>query len=284
MRKIDKIIVHCSATAAGKDFGASDIDRWHRARGFNSIGYHYVVRLDGRVERGRDESEVGAHCKGQNAHSIGVCYIGGLRADGRTPCDTRTAAQRRALRELIAGLRRRYPGATVHGHREYAAKACPCFDAAREYATALLAGVVILSLLLAGCSASRSTKQVNEQARVEKVAVGRIGYVVADTLAGEAGMEADSVVIGVSYGPEDAGALPQRMNVRVYGPRSVVRERRVRQEAVAAEQESTSVEQAVATRQERRERRTLPAAWFWAGVVCVAAAGLWWWRRSVRTR
>lgn len=133
MRKITEIIVHCSATPAGKDFGVADIDRWHRARGFRRIGYHYVVRLDGSVEPGRPESEQGAHCLGHNARSIGVCYIGGLASDGRTPRDTRTPAQKESLARLIADLRRRHPGATVHGHREFAAKACPCFDAAREY-------------------------------------------------------------------------------------------------------------------------------------------------------
>lgn len=133
MRKIDMIIVHCSATAAGRDFRAADIDRWHRARGFRKIGYHYVVDLDGTVERGRDVSEAGAHCLGKNGRSIGVCYIGGLKRDGKTPADTRTAAQRRSLTALIGRLRREYPGATVHGHREFAAKACPCFDAAAEY-------------------------------------------------------------------------------------------------------------------------------------------------------
>lgn len=127
MRKIRKIIVHCSATAEGMDFGAADIDRWHRERGFEMIGYHYVVRLDGRVETGRPEGRVGAHCLGHNSDSIGVCYIGGLTRDGR-PADTRTAAQRRALKALCAELQVRYPGATLHGHREFAAKACPCFD------------------------------------------------------------------------------------------------------------------------------------------------------------
>ena len=114
MRKIEKIIVHCSATKAGQHFTVEDIDAWHRVRGFRSIGYHWVVYLDGSVHAGRPEAEAGAHCKGQNGRSIGVCYIGGLDAKAR-PCDTRTAAQRR------------YPGATVHGHNEFAAKACPCF-------------------------------------------------------------------------------------------------------------------------------------------------------------
>lgn len=133
MRSIEKIILHCSATVQGRDFGSKDIDRWHRARGFRCIGYHYVVRLDGSVERGRGEQEIGAHCLGQNAHSLGVCYIGGLAPDGKTPRDTRTPEQKRALTRLLRELKRRYPAATLHGHREFAAKACPCFDVKKEY-------------------------------------------------------------------------------------------------------------------------------------------------------
>ena len=130
MRKIDKIIVHCTATPAGREVTVADVKAWHKARGFRTIGYHYLVYLDGTVHAGRRESEVGAHCLGQNARSIGVCYVGGLDAATGEPRDTRTPAQRRALRELIGSLRRRYPSATVHGHREFAAKACPCFDIA----------------------------------------------------------------------------------------------------------------------------------------------------------
>ena len=131
-RQIDKIIVHCSATKAGKAFNAADITRWHKERGFVTIGYHYVVLLDGTIETGRPESQIGAHCKGHNARSIGVCYIGGLDSNGN-PCDTRTPAQRRAMRQLIDSLRTRYPSAKVIGHNRQSAKACPCFDAESEY-------------------------------------------------------------------------------------------------------------------------------------------------------
>lgn len=131
-RTIRKIIVHCTATEEGRDFHVDDINRWHKYRGFSKIGYHWLVCIDGSIEQGRDEAEQGAHTKGQNAHSIGVCYVGGLR--GGKPCDTRTAAQKQALRRLITDLKRRYAGATVHGHSEFAAKACPCFDARAEYA------------------------------------------------------------------------------------------------------------------------------------------------------
>ena len=85
MRKINEIIVHCAATPEGKNFKAADIDRWHRERKMKCIGYHYVVDLDGTVEPGRPESEIGAHCLGHNQYSIGVCYVGGLAADGKTP-------------------------------------------------------------------------------------------------------------------------------------------------------------------------------------------------------
>lgn len=91
-----------------------------------------MVHIDGRVERGRPESEIGAHCLGHNARSIGVCYVGGLASDCKTPKDTRTPEQRRMLRELVKGLQRKYRGAKVYGHRDFAAKACPCFDVATE--------------------------------------------------------------------------------------------------------------------------------------------------------
>lgn len=132
MRKIDEIIIHCSATPEGRDHSVADITAWHRARGFRTIGYHYLMHIDGRVERGRPESEIGAHCLGHNARSIGVCYVGGLASDCKTPKDTRTPEQRRMLRELVKGLQRKYRGAKVYGHRDFAAKACPCFDVATE--------------------------------------------------------------------------------------------------------------------------------------------------------
>lgn len=133
MRKITEIIVHCSATAEFRDFGAADIDRWHRAQGWDCIGYHYVVKLDGTVQEGRPIERMGAHCKGHNANSIGICYIGGLTADGKTPKDTRTAAQKAALLSLIRRLKSNYPGAKVYGHKDFARKACPCFEAREEY-------------------------------------------------------------------------------------------------------------------------------------------------------
>ncbi len=127
MRKITEIIIHCTATKAGRPVTVSDVDSWHRRRGFRSIGYHYLVDLDGTVRPGRPEAEPGAHCLGHNAASIGIAYVGGLDSAGR-PADTRTPPQREALRALVADLRRRFPAATVHGHNEFAPKSCPCFN------------------------------------------------------------------------------------------------------------------------------------------------------------
>ena len=143
----DTIIIHCSATRAGQDITAADIDCWHRARGFWSIGYHYVIRLDGTIEPGRDVTLDGAHCMGWNQRSIGICYVGGLDKEGR-PADTRTDAQRTALIRLVKSLQLAFPNVKqVIGHRdtrpdlngdgiispnEYM-KACPCFDVKKEF-------------------------------------------------------------------------------------------------------------------------------------------------------
>lgn len=132
MRKINKIILHCSATREGRNFTVEDIASWHRQRGFTTIGYHFVIYLDGTVHKGRDVNVIGAHTVGQNAYSIGICYIGGLDASGK-PADTRTPEQKEAMRNLVNSLKDKYPGATVHGHNEFANKACPCFDVRKEF-------------------------------------------------------------------------------------------------------------------------------------------------------
>ena len=135
MRKITLIIVHCSAVRPDQQSSAAQIDTWHRDRGFHlGIGYHYVVRRNGEIEAGRPEFIVGAHCKNHNAHSLGVCYEGGLDIRGQ-PADTRTEAQKAALRTLLERLHRAYPRALIVGHHDLNPhKACPCFDAAHEYA------------------------------------------------------------------------------------------------------------------------------------------------------
>ena len=132
MRQIERIIIHCSATKAGQAFTVEDVRRWHHERGFFDVGYHYVVLLDGTVQQGRPLECVGSHCQGYNITSIGICYIGGLDAAGK-PADTRTMAQREALSALVGQLRKRFPRAAVYGHRDFARRDCPCFDAHREY-------------------------------------------------------------------------------------------------------------------------------------------------------
>lgn len=132
-RVINEIIVHCSATPEGREVSVDEITKWHKQRGFTTIGYHYVVYLDGSVHEGRSVDVSGAHCTGHNSHSIGVCYVGGLAKDGKTPKDTRTDKQREGLAWLIKSLKDVYPRAVVYGHRSFANKACPCFDAYNEY-------------------------------------------------------------------------------------------------------------------------------------------------------
>ena len=132
-RRIDEIIVHCSATAEGKHYAVEDIRKWHKAQGWSDIGYHYVVYLDGAIHEGRDVDVSGAHCTNHNSRSIGVCYIGGVAKDGKTPKDTRTEMQKESLLFLLKELRKKYPNAKIYGHRDFARKACPSFDAKTEY-------------------------------------------------------------------------------------------------------------------------------------------------------
>ncbi|MGD1837827.1 MAG: N-acetylmuramoyl-L-alanine amidase [Nitrososphaeraceae archaeon] len=134
MRKIDKIIFHCSATIEGQNISAATIKRWHvDGRGWSDIGYHYVIGLDGRIEAGRPVNVKGAHVKGENSSSIGVCYVGGLSKNKRAK-DTRTEAQKKSIIKLIKTLKNIYPNATLHGHNEFSNKSCPCFNVQTEYA------------------------------------------------------------------------------------------------------------------------------------------------------
>lgn len=129
MRTITLIILHCSATREGQSFGFEDCRRDHiRHRGFRDIGYHYYIMRDGTVHRGRPLEQVGAHCRNHNRHSIGICYEGGLDAEGRAK-DTRTEAQKVSLSALVGELKERFPQALVVGHRELdPGKECPCFE------------------------------------------------------------------------------------------------------------------------------------------------------------
>lgn len=145
-RQIDGIVIHCTATKPGQDLTVEDVRRMHKAKGWSDIGYHYLVRLDGHIETGRDVDIIGAHVSGHNAHTIGVCYVGGLDATGN-PYDTRTYNQKQSMLNLLKMLRAAYPKAIIKGHRDYSPdknnngciepsewiKACPCFNAITEY-------------------------------------------------------------------------------------------------------------------------------------------------------
>lgn len=134
-RNIKELIVHCSATPEGKDYSVDTIRQWHLQRGFSDIGYHYVIYRDGSIHIGRDESIIGAHCTGHNTNSIGICYIGGCASDGKTPKDTRTTEQKQSLVKLLKELKTKYPQASIHSHKDFANKACPSFDATKEYSS-----------------------------------------------------------------------------------------------------------------------------------------------------
>ena len=130
MREINLIVIHCSATRCDRDYPFERLDNDHRSRGWNGCGYHYYVTRDGRIHVGRREDQVGAHVGPKfNAHSIGVCYEGGLTPEGKSD-DTRTEAQKRSMATLIRDLQRRYPSARILGHRDLPGvrKACPCYD------------------------------------------------------------------------------------------------------------------------------------------------------------
>lgn len=149
IRKATKhIVLHCSATRANQDVGAKEIRAWHRARGWSDIGYHYVIRRNGTVERGRQpDNSIGAHVEGHNSNTLGICLVGGLNNRTGAPEDNFTPAQHQALADLIKRLLPRFPGATILGHRDLSPdrdgdgvvephewlKACPCFNA-RDWA------------------------------------------------------------------------------------------------------------------------------------------------------
>lgn len=128
MRNVNEIILHCSATVEENDIGIETIRKWHINRGFNDIGYHYVIYIDGSVHEGRKEDKIGAHCTGRNKNSIGICYIGGLDKE-KKPKDTRTEEQKISMYQLVDEILDKYKLTVdnVHCHYEYANKACPSF-------------------------------------------------------------------------------------------------------------------------------------------------------------
>ena len=129
MRKIELIVIHCSATRENQNFTVEALEACHRARGFRGIGYHYYITKDGTIYPCRPEEQAGAHARRYNARSIGICYEGGLDRDGN-PADTRTEAQKESMKELLRSLCTDYPEAEIIGHRDlpWVQKACPCFD------------------------------------------------------------------------------------------------------------------------------------------------------------
>jgi len=132
MRQINKIIVHCTATREGAPVSLDTVRRWHLERGWSDIGYHYLILLDGTIERGRPEERQGAHVRGHNRDSIGVSYVGGVDRNLEAK-DTRTQDQKDSLHNLLSNLMASYEDATLHGHNEFSNKACPSFDVAKEY-------------------------------------------------------------------------------------------------------------------------------------------------------
>lgn len=132
-RRIDEIIIHCTATPEGRAVSVETIRGWHKAQGWKDIGYHWVVLLDGTVKPGRPEAEIGSHVAGHNTGTLGVVYVGGLAVDGKTAKDTRTPAQHAALLAHVKALIARYPTVKkVTGHNQYANKACPSFDVRKD--------------------------------------------------------------------------------------------------------------------------------------------------------
>lgn len=136
MRTINEIIIHCSATRPDQSVSAAQIDKYHKSKGWDCIGYHYYIRQDGTIEPGRPVKKAGAHTLYHNQRTIGICYEGGVGNIGSTSInvDTRTIKQKEALYYLIVILAHAFPEIVkVSGHRDYNATACPCFDAHAEY-------------------------------------------------------------------------------------------------------------------------------------------------------
>ena len=145
-RKINLIVIHCSATRVDKDYTPEQLEREHKAKGFNSAGHHYYIRKSGEIVSMRPLELSPAHVTGYNKNSIGICYEGGLDPDGN-PDDTRTEAQRQSIIRLLLDLVVQFPDSRICGHRDLSPdlngngkiepdewmKLCPCFNAEEEY-------------------------------------------------------------------------------------------------------------------------------------------------------
>jgi N-acetylmuramoyl-L-alanine amidase len=138
MREIKRVILHCSATPEGKEYSVETIRKWHTdpkpgGRGWSDIGYHFVIHLHGVIESGRPFDKPGAHTRGENRDSIGVCYIGGVD-ENNDPKDTMNECQEEAFRELVYSLRMVSDDhLTLHGHNEFSSKACPSFQVNEKF-------------------------------------------------------------------------------------------------------------------------------------------------------
>ena len=134
MKEVRYIVVHCTGTPLSQRVSVEDLDSWHKAKGWNGIGYHWYIDRDGHIFPGRPETQAGAHVVGFNNHSIGVCYEGGINEKGQDD-DTRTEKQKIALLFVLKDLKKSYPNAIILGHRDFpnVHKSCPCFDAKKEY-------------------------------------------------------------------------------------------------------------------------------------------------------
>lgn len=131
--RIKYIVVHCAATKPNQNIGVKEIDRWHKQRGWAGCGYHFVIRRDGTRETGRKLSKIGAHVRGHNRESIGICLAGGLNKQGKAE-ENFTKAQYKRLRKLLDELEKQFVNANIIGHRDLdPMKACPCFDVASWY-------------------------------------------------------------------------------------------------------------------------------------------------------
>ena len=299
MRNIDSIIVHCSATKAGQDFTATDIDRWHRERGFNGIGYHYVIRLDGKLEKGRDVALAGAHCKGWNERSVGICYIGGLDENGR-PTDTRTNAQKRVLYQIIMDLQREYNILQVLGHRDTSpdlngdgviepyeyVKACPCFDvkeflrSGRELLFVLLVAWVV-PVLLSGCRSKKEVINRESEVRVDSSLNSSSGK---SLVKNKVASEKDSEVVGehieqvLFVFPVDTLRLKAGMVVKTVVDRKNVNEKQLLQEV---DLQSVSLSDMSAkteihkTGVEKTTNRTT-GGWYWYGIILLVLVLVCW--------
>ena len=134
MRQINKIIIHCTATPEGREVSVNDLHKWHVVdNGWSDVGYHWFIDINGTLHECRPEHKSGAHAKGHNKNSVGVCYAGGMTKDMTEAKDTRTNDQKETLHCLLEDLKGRYPQAEIIGHRDVSSKACPSFDAKAEY-------------------------------------------------------------------------------------------------------------------------------------------------------